>query len=505
MAPPQRVAPNVLEFPAGLRCPLGPTDNSLSRPAPPMTLTTPSPGPATAAPGKPVSALIPQAIALHRAHRVAEAKAIYERVLAENPNDFDALHLLGVVAQQEKDFERSRALIERAIQINPQHGSAYNNLGNTLKEMGLLEPAVHQFVRAVQLRPDMLEPISNCGNALKELGRPVQAIQCYEQALGLNPNHPEVHLNRALAKLMLGDFRAGFEEYEWRWQGEKLAPKLRQFPQPLWLGQTPLAGKTLLLHYEQGLGDTLQFCRYAPLLAAQGARVLLEVQRPLLHTLLRLPGVSVVIEKGAPLPDFDLHCPLMSLPLACRTELDTIPLPQGYLSAHPERLARWRERLNAPAGERTRPRVGLVWSGSTVHVNDRNRSLRLEQLLPHLPAGPAYYCLQKELRDVDRAALAQSDIPFLGDTLQDFDDTAALCTLMDVVVSVDTSVAHLSAALGRPTWVLLPHVPDWRWLLEREDSPWYASVQLLRQGPDRQWTTPLQRLHAQLQQLPLTS
>ena len=427
-----------------------------------------------------VGDLIPRAIDLHKAGHISQAQAIYEQVLAMDPGDFDALHLLGVVAQQRKDYVKSRQLIEQAIRINPHHASAHNNLGNTLKELGELEAAVRSYARAIELRPDQLEAISNCGNALKELGRPIEAIHCYDRALSLNPEHPEVHLNRALAKLLLGELREGFEEYEWRWLGEKLAPKRRHFEQPLWLGDTPLAGKTILLHAEQGLGDTLQFCRYAPVLAAQGARVLLEVQRPLLQTMLRLSGVSVVIEKGATLPDFDLHCPLLSLPLACKTDLHNIPLSEGYLTADPARVGHWQTQL----GERTRPRVGLVWSGSTVHVNDRNRSLQLSQLLPQLPSGPEYICLQKELRDVDRDALTDSGMRFWGDELRDFDDTAALCALVDQVISVDTSVAHLAAAMGRPTKVLLPSVPDWRWLLGREDSPWYVSAQLVRQSPN---------------------
>ena len=264
----------------------------------------------------------------------------------------------------------------------------------------------------------------------------------------------------------------------------------------MWLGSQSLQDKTILLHAEQGLGDTIQFCRYASLVAKLGAKVILEVQRPLLGLLKNLDGVSQIIARGDALPEFDYQSPLLSLPLAFKTQLHTIPSALRYLAGDSEKVLAWQARL----GEKTKPRVGLVWSGNLEHKNDHNRSLSLSQVLPYLPSSCQYICLQKELRNADQAILAQHPhIQFFGDALEDFTDTAALCDLMDVVISVDTSVAHLAAALGKPTWVLLPFSPDWRWLLDRKDSPWYPSAKLYRQERIGDWNGVLSRVREGLE------
>ncbi len=246
------------------------------------------------------------------------------------------------------------------------------------------------------------------------------------------------------------------------------------------------------------MGDTLQFCRYAPLVAQRGARVLLEVQPALAGLLRGLAGVSEVLQAGDALPPVDLHCPLMSLPLAFGTTLHTIPAAEGYLNCSPDKLQAWRERL----GPCTQPRVGLVWSGNPAYKADSRRSLPLEQLLQHLPEGIEYISLQKDVRERDLPALSTSRLRHFGAEHQDFADSAALCELVDVVVSVDTSGAHLAGALGRPTWLLVAHTPDWRWLLHRSDSTWYRSVKLFRQGPDRQWESVLREMARELHVLP---
>jgi hypothetical protein len=259
---------------------------------------------------------------------------------------------------------------------------------------------------------------------------------------------------------------------------------------PPWLGEEPLAGRSILLHAEQGLGDALQFSRYAAVLHEQGARVSLLVPPTLRSLLARsLPGVAVV-DGGAPLPPHDRHCPLMSLPLALGARAPEPLAPSGQLQADPARVARWANWL----GPRTGPRVGLVWRGNPAHRNDRRRSLALAALLQALPAGPTYLSLQQPPLQDEGRMLAAAGVRDPADRIEDFDDTAALCQCLDLVVSVDTSVAHLAAGLGRPTWILLPFAPDWRWMIEREDSPWYASVRLLRQGPDRAWASVLARL-----------
>ena len=244
---------------------------------------------------------------------------------------------------------------------------------------------------------------------------------------------------------------------------------MRSFSEPRWLGEKTLKEKTILLYTEQGLGDTIQFSRYVPLVAQLGAKVILEVQGPLVNLLKNLEGVGQILAKGDPLPAMDYQCPLLSLPLAFKTELDSIPPLSQKITGDSAKIIQWQTIL----GVKTKPRVGLVWSGSVTHKNDHHRSITLSQLLPYLPSHMEYVCLQAELRDVDKKLIAQQPgIQYFGDALKDFTDTAALCELMDLVISVDTGVAHLSAALGKKTWVLLPYTPDWRWQLDRGDSPW---------------------------------
>jgi hypothetical protein len=290
--------------------------------------------------------------------------------------------------------------------------------------------------------------------------------------------------------------------YEWRWKAVENAGGTSYSPQTLWLGAEPIRGKTILLHAEQGLGDSIQFCRYAKLVGDLGANVLLQAPKALIGLFERLAGVGALVETGKPLPAFDLHCPLLSLPLACNTTIDTIPNPEAYLASNPDKRKAWSERL----GEKTKPRVGLVWSGSTTN---RNRSLPLESLLAHLPGDYEYVSLQVEVREADKKTLQDSAIRNHAGRIEDFSDTAALCDLMDLVISVDTSVAHLAGALGKATWVLLQYMPDWRWFLDREDSPWYRSVKLYRQPQYGHWEPVLQRIAEELpiflDKRPLTS
>jgi hypothetical protein len=293
----------------------------------------------------------------------------------------------------------------------------------------------------------------------------------------------------------MGDFERGLAKYEWRWKNDLLELRGRDFAQPLWLGEGKIADKSILLHSEQGLGDTIQFCRYAPLVAARGARVLLEVPAPL-HTLMTsLHGVGQIVSRGEALPDFDLQCPLLSLPLAFGTEIETIPSSVPYLQALPADVEKWRERLE----HSPRPRIGLAWSGRSAHKNDHNRSISLIALLPLLNVGATFVSLQKDVRPGDAKVLGQRpDILDYGEALNDFSDAAALIANLDLVISVDTSVAHLAGALAKPVWALLPYVPDWRWLLDREDSPWYPTARLFRQDETRAWGNVIVSVHGAL-------
>lgn len=288
----------------------------------------------------------------------------------------------------------------------------------------------------------------------------------------------------------MGELKEGWKLYEWRWKTSAQKVFAREFSQPLWLGEEAVLGKTILLHSEQGLGDTLQFCRYAPLVKALGLRVLLQVQTPLVRLLAELEGVDAIFGQESAPPIFDYHCPLLSLPLSFRTDLNSIPKAHRYLCPDKDLRDKWSARL----GNKNKPRIGIAWSGNSNHKNDQNRSLSLRQLLKYLPERYEYFCLQKDVRDGDLNILGGSNIRQFSDELRDFAETAALCDLMDLVISVDTSVAHLAGALGKPTWVLLPYVPDWRWLLDREDSPWYPSVRLFRQERAGYWDPVLEKV-----------
>ena len=452
--------------------------------------------------------------ALEELKRLDESLASYDRAIALRPDLAEAHAYRGLVLTGLQRYAEAIDSFDRAVALRPSYIEPWCNRGIALNALHRYEEAIASYDRAIALMPDFAEGYGNRALSLRMLQRPQEALADLNRALALRPHYPKAQWSRALALLQLGQYRQGWQAYEVRWHPENFSHQQRPFAQPLWLGQEAVAGKTVLLHSEQGMGDSIQFCRYAKQVKALGATVLLDVPQELAGLLQTVEGVDACLVTHQPLPPFDLHCPLLSLPLACKTELDSIPSPGPYLHANPAKQAVWEQRLAArdQAGRglpghglpgRGFPgsglpgrglRVGLVWSGQRMHDNDHYRNLPLQLLLQHLPVGPQYVSLQKEVRDSDLGALQTSSIQHFGDQLHDFSDTAALCALMDIVVSVDTSVAHLAGALGRPTWVLLHFAPDWRWLLEREDSPWYASVRLFRQGPDRQWAAVLGRV-----------
>jgi hypothetical protein len=304
-------------------------------------------------------------------------------------------------------------------------------------------------------------------------------------------------------RLAMGDFATGWQKYEWRWHHKSLDLPRRGLKQPLWLGRENLFGRTILLHAEQGLGDTIQFARYAPLVARRGATVMLDVPPPLEALLASLRDVTLVRSHALPLPVFDYQCPLPSLPLALGTMLETIPAEVPYLSPPADRVEKWR----ALIGNDTPPRIGLAWAGCPAHKNDRNRSIPLALLRPLLgtPGGapaPRFFALQKELREADRPILeAAPALTQLADQIDDFADTAAIIALLDLVITVDTSVAHLAGALGKPVWILLPFAADWRWMIQRSDSPWYPSARLFRQPAIGDWQSVVRLMCEALSQI----
>jgi Glycosyltransferase family 9 (heptosyltransferase) len=292
----------------------------------------------------------------------------------------------------------------------------------------------------------------------------------------------------------MGHFEQGLRQYEWR---KKLNEPMgvRSYPQPVWLGEENVAGKTLFVYREQGLGDTIQFCRYAKLVEARGAKVIMSVQQPLCGLLKQISPTIRVLKPNEEPTEFDYHCPLLSLPLALGTRLETIPREQQYLKSDEELRSIWSARLLP----KTKPRIGVVWSGSATNKRDYYRSIELQQFLAIFSLDAEWICLQKEISEKDFARLRQlGRIAFFGDDLRDFSDTAALLDLMDLVITIDSSVAHLAGAMGKPVWILLPYNPDWRWLLDRNDSPWYPSARLFRQQQNGNWATVIDQVKNQL-------
>ncbi|MCS6766520.1 MAG: tetratricopeptide repeat protein [Candidatus Protistobacter heckmanni] len=442
-------------------------------------------------------ALLLRAIALQMLGRVDEALQAYDRLVALQSGNAMGWSNMGVLLAGQRRHGEALDAFDKALALAPDYLDALNNRGNVLHRLNRFEAAVVDFDRVLAQQPGYARAWNNRGNALKELHRFDEAMRDYVQAAALDPAYATQHWNISLLALLRGDFAQGWDKYEWRWQWEDFSSPRRDFPQPQWRAGQPLEGKTILLHAEQGIGDTIQFVRYAPMLKALGGRVVLEVQPALKALLDGMPGADLVLTQGQALPAFDLHCPILSLPLAFGTGPSDIPAPASYLSAPAARRAHWRKKAAALLGGEGAPRVGLVWSGNPNHSNDHNRSIPPALLARALEAAPGaeLISLHKELRAEEAAWLrANPRIRFVGAELNDMADTAALIEQLDLVISVDTSVAHLAGALGKPTWLLVPHLPDWRWQLGREDSPWYPAMRLFRQDVARDWSTVLGRV-----------
>jgi len=459
--------------------------------------------------------------------KLAEAIACYRRAASLGPRLAIAHFNLGTALEEAGDYDRALAAFESALAVQPS-AAALVGKANCLSQLARLEEAVASYRLALQAEPGDADARTNLAMALASLGRHDEALvlaeqvltspaapdarglfnrgqlhfqlgrmasarACFERAWQLRPDLPWLAFQMSALDLLEGRFESGWRGHERRREVPDHRAQRRTFAQPLWSGEDDVKGKILLVHAEQGLGDTLQFCRYLPLVAERGARVIAQVQAPLLALLRRslAPDIALVPE-GAPLPRFDLQSPLLSLPLACGTNANNIPARTPYLVVDEARRSGWRSRLPGPA----RLRVGLAWSGNPAHNNDRNRSLPLASLQPLLALASVeglpcveFLALQPQLRPADADVLANHpQLRFPGAQILDFDDTAALASLCDLVISVDTAAAHLAGALARPVWVLLPHVPDWRWMLARPDSPWYPQARLFRQARPGDWT-----------------
>jgi tetratricopeptide (TPR) repeat protein len=442
--------------------------------------------------------------ALKALERFDEALASYDRALALRPDYAEALNNRGNALMNLGRPDEALAGYDRALALKFDYAEAFNNRGNALLSLKRPDQALASYDRALELNPDNAEAFANRGRALMSLRRPGEALASYDRALAVRPGYADARLGRSFCLLLQGDFERGWHAYESRWDTEQMQRGKRGFAQPLWLGEENIAGKTILLHGEQGFGDTIQFCRFARQVAARGARVVLEVQ-PELKALIESFDPSIpVAATGEAVPDFDYHCPLMSLPLALKTTLATIPAQSPYLFPPPDKTMRWRERL----GARTALRVGLVWAGNPrlgmIDANriDRQRSVAFNTLALLIESADCeFYSLQKGAgaAQVQDSALRHRIIDWTGD-LYDFTDTAALITNLDVVITVDTAVAHLVGALGKPLWLLNRFNTCWRWLLDREDSPWYPTARIFRQPSYGNWAAVIETAAAALRQ-----
>lgn len=445
-----------------------------------------------------------QGQALFNLGRYAEALDYFNAFARLNPNVAPLYQTRGLCLQRLGRFEEAQADFERSIALNPTEAETHKNLGTLHARFGRMEQAFASFDRALALRPNFTAALNEKARALWSLHLLDEAFAAFHRSQALEPGNADTIWNLALLQMLTGDFERGLPGREARWKASSLGLANRGFTKPLWLGDQPLEGKTILLHADEALGDSIQFARYVPLVAALGAQVILEVKPAVQRLLPAVPGVAHCIDRSStPSLAFDLHCPLGSLPLAFGTRLDTIPFAEGFLPAPPaEHVKAWRDRLKDRLGPCTRLRVGLVWSGDPGHNNDHNRSISLRALAPLLDCDVQFVSLQKGIRDQDRAFLRErEDILDLTEQLTDFSETAALVSCLDLVISVDTSVVHLAGALGAPVWTMLPFNPDWRWLLNRNDSPWYQSMKLFRQPKRGDWASVVDNVRGELEAL----
>ncbi|MBK4738198.1 tetratricopeptide repeat protein [Noviherbaspirillum pedocola] len=480
-----------------------------------------------------------RAVALQHLGQHAKALDAFNEALRLYPNLFHARHDAGLSLSALQRFTEAVESFDMAIALDPLSWSAYYNRGIALGCLGRHEEELISYDKALTANPDNAPVLGNRGVALAMLGRHEEALPCFERALQLDPHHPEVlsgygatlvqlarydealaaqeralklkpnlakaHFNRAQVLLVRGDFAQGWQAYEWRWKTPEFAAGWKASGKSRWTGQQALRGKSILLRAEQGLGDTIQFCRYAPLVAGLGAEVILEVQPPLVSLLRSLNGVQV-IARGEELPDADYECPLMSLPGVFHTDLTSLGDTVPYLAADKAKAQYWKARL----GDRNRPRVGLVWNGGFREnrpdlwsINAR-RNISLRQIATLNRADIAFFSLQKgepaesELREHGAELWPTDNLAVFTEALRDFSDTAALIANLDLVISVDTSTAHLAGAMGKPVWILNRYDTCWRWFLDHSDSPWYPSATLYRQPSMGDWDSVLDTVTADL-------
>ncbi|PZV18107.1 MAG: hypothetical protein DCF22_02360 [Leptolyngbya sp.] len=431
------------------------------------------------------------AVALYQQNKLDEAIEHYQQAIAIYPGYVNAHDNLGIALKQQGKLEDAATHFQQAIAFNPSYANAYINLGNTMRELGRFNEAIAYCQESIRLQPSNADAHNTYGCVLVDLARFKDAIACFEDAVRLRPDFADAHLNMGIILLQIGEFRRGFEEYHWRWK-TKQCPDLR-YTQALWTGES-LNGKVILLTAEQGFGDTIQFARYAPMVAARGGEVIIACQKPLLRLLSTVPGVSRCVDRDKDNIDIHTHAPLLELPYILGTTTDTIPANVPYLSP----LSQSTIRLDVPPD--TRLKIGIVWATNPSNSTSGKRSCSLSHFLSLLEVpGIALYSLQKEQPATDLALLHNTPrLQDLQDQLTDFADTACAIAQLDLIITVDTAVAHLAGALGKPTWTLLPHIADWRWLTDRDDNPWYPTMRLFRQNQPADWDGVMQQVRQAL-------
>jgi tetratricopeptide (TPR) repeat protein len=443
-------------------------------------------------------------IALLQFQRFEESADECGKALEKNPNDVLALSHRALALRRLGRSEEADQCFQRIIDLPVKGHAELFNRALALEHLDRFEEAVDVYQQSIKSNPSAVLVYINLGSLLQRMGQPTKAMEWFERAMKMAPQISLTHLDRAVVLLLQGNLAEGWKEYDWRWRCPERHPPMRPFPQPLWRDQD-VAGKTVFLHSEQGLGDAVQFIRYAPMVQARGAKVIVEVQQELVALARTMQGIDQVIGRDDPLPPFDLHAPLMDLPMIFGTVLRNVPAEIPYFHSDPQKVQAWAQRLeqDEPNG-RCKLRVGLVWAGRPSHPYDKSRSIKLAQYAPlaALAARVSFFSLQKgsgvdQLKDPP-AGLALRD--YTSD-LHDFTDTAALLENLDLLITVDTSVAHVAGALGRPVWVLVGIAPDWRWLERRDDSPWYPTLRLFRQQKRLDWTKPIEKIASELRKM----
>ena len=433
------------------------------------------------------------ALRYHREGNLDYAKYVYQHVLGIDPQNADALHLLGVSVYQSEQYDIAINLITQAIQIDSTKPLFFTNLGNAFQKQGKLEKSVQAYQKAIQIQPGYAEAYFNLGNSLREQGKLKESTQAYQKAIQIQPDYADAHFNLAMLLLLQGQFVEGWEKYEWRWDSSLKSQK-RNFKRPLWDG-TSLSRKSILIYAEQGFGDSIQFARYIDLFP-DTATIIVACQPELKSLLKSIERIDTLVTKGEDIPNFDFHAPIVSLPHIFGTVLETIPAKTPYL--YPDK----NPDFSFLSDDERDLKVGIAWAGSPTHINDRNRSISLNNFKCLLDIkGCEFFSLQvgEHHRDIKQCGYSRI-IKDLGKQFTNFHHTASVILQLDLVISVDTAVVHLAGALGKPVWTLLPFIPDWRWMLNRSDSPWYPSMTLFRQRKRGDWHSVFQEIRLTLTQ-----